>query len=1643
MILHPFPYSLSILSMRKRHFHMLLLFFALFLSSFFMFSLKAQVVNFGQSNLDFNGNGGVSQGTSLMFGPDGRLYVVGLKGVVDIFTIQRNGVNNYIVTNSEELSDVATHPNHNDDGTSSTTNQREATGLTVAGTAANPVIYVTSSDPRIGGPSGDKDLDTNSGVITRFIWNGSSWDAVDIVRGLPRSEENHATNGLEFVTVNGTDYLIVCSGGHANAGSPSDNFAWTTEYALSGAVLSVNLTQLEALPILTDPTSGRDYIYDIPTLDDPTRPNVNGITDPDDPAYDGIDQGDPWGGNDGLNQAMIVPGGPVQIFSPGYRNTYDLVVTQDGKVFITDNGANGGWGGFPENEGLVDANGNSLATNNYDPSEPGSSGSVGGESVNNQDHLTMATIDINNYPFGQYQTSLTNNNPNNSGGHFYGGHPVPIRANPAGAGLFTNPESNSYNSATSVFRTQTYDPDGSTPGSTTDPNVALPANWPPVPLSLANPVEGDWRGPGINNPDGQNDVLVTTWGTNTNGIDEYTASNFGGAMQGDLIAGKNGGVLRRVELNPDGSLDNLTQTFISNLGGNALGVTCNSDTDPFPGTIWVAPFDGNIIVLEPQDFVICILPGEAGYDPNGDNDSDGYTNQDEIDNKTSTQTDEDVICNGGAEPNDFDKAAGGTLVSDLNDLDDDNDGIADAIDPMQLGDPTNSGSDAFTLPVTNELESDNPILKGYLGLGFTGLMNNGDPNPNWLNWLDRKDDPSDPNPNDLLGGAIGAMTMQMTSGTALGASNDQEKGFQYGINVDQNTGGFTVEGELLSFDDPLQLYGSSAPANGEMGLFIGDGTQKNYIKVVLTQNGVEALQEINDATHSTLSATIPVANRPDGSAKFRFNVDPSNGDVTIEYSLELNPWVSLGTLSAQGSILTAIQQSATPLMVGLIGSSNTQGVELEGTWNYLNVTGDQPSITQQIPDQEAFFGDPDIVLDLDNFFDDNDGQAGLTYSIFNNTNLNIPVAINGSNLTITIPGTAETSTVTVRATDGNALFVDQTFNVTVTDEPSVLFRVNAGGGLVAATDGPNPDWVANTGNGPQSGTGFTVNTGTTSSFTPTTLNASVPTYTPIGLFDTERWDPDPVPEMQWEFGTGNGNFIVNLFFKNGFGGTSAPGARVFDVEIEGVLVLNDWDLSAEYGHQVGAMESFPITVTDGTLNIEFLHGTENPLINAIEILGSGGAVVPPITVTQLADQTNSEGQTINLPVSASGGDPLENFSFSATGLPPGLQIEPTTGLLFDDIDVGAAGSYNVTITVDKPSSTPVQMSFIWNVVTNPPSAGNVLYRVNAGGPLVPASDAPNPDWGEDSGTFGNVGNSQYLSASSGSGVYSITSASAYPGPVDVSDPSIPAGTPPSIFDTERYDAPAAPEMLYEFPVTPGNDYEVRIYLAEIFSGIIAAGERVFDVSIEGTVPSSMDDIDPFALKGAAAGFVVSHTLTAADNTLQVEFIHGVENPAIKGIEILETSITPTADVTVSATLQGRSDHSGDYTMKLYPVGSTTETASYTLTADALGNMTASGITPGTYQVALKFPNSLQKIQTMTLNAGANTMSFGELPMGDANDDNGVTILDFSSLANTFNLPQSDPAYNGLADFNGDGGVTILDFSLLVTNYNTGGDTPTQ
>ena len=287
-------------------------------------------VNFSKSTLKVNGVN-VDKVTSLKFGPDGKLYYVEMDGPIHVLDVKRKGKNDYEATLVETINLIKNVTNHDDDGSPNPfLGKRLVTGLLVEGTAAQPVIYVASSDPRQGGgppkatsgPRGnDTNLDTNSGILHKLTRNGGGWVRQDLVRGLPRSEENHAPNGLVKI---GNKILLVI-GGHTNLGLPSSNFAHQPEYALSGAVLEIDLAQIGG------------GTYDLPTLDDEDRPGGN-------------DANDPFGGNNGKNQAKLVANGPVKLFATGFRNAYDLTLTESGRLYTADNGPNNGWGATPMND---------------------------------------------------------------------------------------------------------------------------------------------------------------------------------------------------------------------------------------------------------------------------------------------------------------------------------------------------------------------------------------------------------------------------------------------------------------------------------------------------------------------------------------------------------------------------------------------------------------------------------------------------------------------------------------------------------------------------------------------------------------------------------------------------------------------------------------------------------------------------------------------------------------------------------------------------------------------------------------------------------------------------------------------------------------------------------------------------------------------------------------------------------------------------------------------------------------------------------------------------------------------------------------------------------------------------------------------
>lgn len=82
----------------------------------------------------------------------------------------------------------------------------------------------------------------------------------------------------------------------------------------------------------------------------------------------------------------------------------------------------------------------------------------------------------------------------------------------------------------------------------------------------------------------------------------------------------------------------------------------------------------------------------------------------------------------------------------------------------------------------------------------------------------------------------------------------------------------------------------------------------------------------------------------------------------------------------------------------------------------------------------------------------------------------------------------------------------------------------------------------------------------------------------------------------------NGKYLVKLYFAETFEGISGPGQRVFSFNVQG-HEFKDFDVWAKAGGPYRAyIESVPVEVTNEVFRIDFVTQTENPEINAIEII---------------------------------------------------------------------------------------------------------------------------------------------------------------------------------------------------------------------------------------------------------------------------------------------------------------------------------------------------------------------------------------------------------------------------------------------------------
>jgi uncharacterized repeat protein (TIGR01451 family) len=118
-----------------------------------------------------------------------------------------------------------------------------------------------------------------------------------------------------------------------------------------------------------------------------------------------------------------------------------------------------------------------------------------------------------------------------------------------------------------------------------------------------------------------------------------------------------------------------------------------------------------------------------------------------------------------------------------------------------------------------------------------------------------------------------------------------------------------------------------------------------------------------------------------------------------------------------------------------------------------------------------------------------------------------------------------------------------------------------------------------------------------------------------------------------------------------------------------------------------------------------------------------------VTVTNPGDQSSTVGTAVSLQMHATDSASGETLTWSATGLPPGLSINSSSGLISGTPTT--RGTFSVTVTAKDTTGTPGSASFTWAVTTpqdmsitnsaapNPVVSGQLLTytlgAVNTGG----------------------------------------------------------------------------------------------------------------------------------------------------------------------------------------------------------------------------------------------------------------------------------------------------------------------------------------
>ena len=392
----------------------------------------------------------------------------------------------------------------------------------------------------------------------------------------------------------------------------------------------------------------------------------------------------------------------------------------------------------------------------------------------------------------------------------------------------------------------------------------------------------------------------------------------------------------------------------------------------------------------------------------------------------------------------------------------------------------------------------------------------------------------------------------------------------------------------------------------------------------------------------------------------------------------------------------------------------------------------------------------------------------------------------------------------------------------------------------------------------------------------------------------------------------------------------STGTTAEDTPVDLPVLANDTDVdgNALTVTSASAANGTVVVLANGTVrytpNANF-NGTDTVTYTISD--GQGGfststvtVTVTPVndapTATPIAPQTGADGSTIRVPVAGSFTDVDGNtLSFSATGLPAGLSIDPATGVISGTIDRSASqvggGTYSVVVTASDGNGGTVSTTFSWTVTNPAPTATNDSATTPEDTPVTVAVLANDSDPDRDPLTVVSATSPDGVATINPDGTITFTPAANFNGVATVTY-SISDGQGGTSTATLRItvdpvnDAPVVKTPLANVTQADGSAFSLPV--AGAFSdpdgntlSFAAAGlpaELAIDPAtgvISGTIDRSASQV---------GGGVYTVTITASDGnggTVATTFSFTVTNPAPSATN---DSATTAEDTPVTITVLG-------------------------------------------------------------------------------------------------------------------------------------------